>query len=132
VGHLFVAVLCYQFILDTLQSSVVYFHERAALSADQVIVVLVAVQMLEALRAVVKIDGSAKTGFGEQFQGPCNRCVTDPGVLLLYQFEQFLRRDMSFDPQENVDDDVSRSALSEILFSKKSCEFFFCVHASPR
>lgn len=76
-----VPLLSHQLILQSLQLVAVHLNESAALDAYQMVVMLVAVLMLEALRTIPKIDLPAHARFTHQLDRPGHRRIADSFVF---------------------------------------------------
>ena len=100
-------VLCFfQFPAENLD-------ESAAIAADQVVMVLVAVLMLIPLYAVAEIDNATQPGLSQELERPCHRRIADVLVFLFDKLKQLLRAHMLFGTQKHIRHDISRLTLPQ-------------------
>jgi hypothetical protein len=75
------------------------------------IVVLMSIFVFKPLNAVTEIHHPAQTGFSQQLESSCNRCIADILVLFPDNIKQLLRTEMPFRSQKELYNFVSLFGL---------------------
>jgi hypothetical protein len=105
----------------------------SAAGADQVMVVLMLVRMLETRYAVIEYHFARKAAVGDQFHRPVHRSEADFPFPTVYSPIKVFRGDVIFSVQERFEHLAPLKRISQTLRSDVSFEYFLLLrgHTSP-
>ena len=92
------------------------FDDRAAIGANQMVVMLVIIMMLVISFVVTETDFARKPGFGQEFERAVNRCMSDRRILLLHQPVKVFARQMLFGAQKDFQDKIALRGAAQARF----------------
>ncbi len=128
VTFLDVPILLHEPVLNSFQSGAVNLFEFTARQANQMIVVLMAVLVLEALRAVAEVHLPAHARFTHQLDRPRHRRITDTFVFSPHQVVQLLNGHVFLSTKKDLQHPLPLHGTSQPLAGRKLHEYFFCIH----
>lgn len=94
-------------LLLTLDVVILEFEDKAALDADQVVVVLCVTGGLVHRLPLAEATMGREAALGQELEGPVDRRVADPGALLAGQREELLDADMTVSGEELLGDQIA-------------------------
>lgn|SRR5262249_14963630 len=115
-------ILLYDFILQVLYLFVVKLNQRAAIGADQMIVMTVLIIVFVKRSAIVKLELSRESALFQQFQRAIDRRESNRGVLCLHKRVQVFTRNMPLSVQKHVENQIALRRTLQTLASQMFVE----------
>ena len=123
-----VAVLADQLLLKSLQGLTVDFDERATAGANQVVMVLVPVLVLESVHSVAEVNLPANPCFCHELDRSRHGRIADILVLPADQIVQFLNGQMSLRGEKRIDDLHPLARMAQALLLHELFKPFSGIH----
>ncbi len=105
-------------LLERFDALIFKFNDRAAVGADQVIMVRIGAGVLVASETVLKTPLLRQPSLGEQFQCPVNGRIADAGVGFFHSCVEFFRAQVLSRRDEDIEDLVPLARRPEPLAGK--------------
>ena len=112
------------FTLELLNRLTRKLHDDPAMRANDVVVVLVFVSVLESSKSVLELDGLGQLCVAEEFQCSINRRSPNLGMCTLNDLVELIDRRVTFGVEKELENDFALPGMLEIVLGKITFENF--------